>query len=334
MAYGPGGGDRPRGIMSKVVGSLAATFVLGSILLNLYLGLLVFGYTRDVSLNESVYLKGEIEQRVVILPVKGMIDDEMSGFIQGALRELLEAEHTPKALVLRVDSGGGGVAASDQIWHALAQFKAALPEVPIVASFGSVAASGGYYISAHSDAIVAEPTCITGSIGVMAPYMTFEGLMEKIGVTPEVLVATESQDKDVANNVLRSWDERDREKVVQLLDHAHARFVGIVADGRKAHMSEEEAAALATGRVFTATGALESKLIDKIGYLNDAIDEAVTLAGLTKPHVTVIGPRKPLLAQLMGANHTAVPGISSAQVRRLMQEMATPRLEYVAWPIQ
>src|SRR5690606_2688533 len=111
-------------------------------------------------------------------------------------------ENKPKALILRIDSGGGTVGASDRIWNELARFRQET-EIPIVASFGSIAASGGYYIAAGADHIIAEPTCITGSIGVMANVMTFDRLLDKVGVTPEVLVAQGSPEKDVANNVFR-----------------------------------------------------------------------------------------------------------------------------------
>lgn len=333
-AYGPphGGSSSGPSVMRKVSTSIAATLILFSIGLNIYLGIWFAGSMRDVGLLEREFRAGDAAQRIVVLPVQGIIDNDMSGFVRDALRRL--DQKPPRAIVLRIESGGGGITPSDQIYEALRQFRLKHPDVPIIASYGSLAASGGYYISAGADHIMAEPTSITGSIGVVAPVMTIDGLLDKIGITPEVIVATDSPDKDVANNILRPWEDRDREEVRRLLDRAHERFVAVVMEGRATKLNEAQVRELAKGQVFTTEEAIANDLIDGRGYLNDAIDHAIAAAGLLpdEPQVTVIRRPQPLLAALMGVQHQPSFEMTPDHVRQWVHEMSVPRLEYTYWP--
>lgn len=310
--------------MSKVVTGLVSSLLILSLVANLYLG--AYFVASISGPTESVYTAGDKNQRIVIIPVKGMIGDETAAFIHSALRSL--KDNAPKAIVLRIDSPGGGVSASDRIWHELKKFKEQTG-IPIVASYGSIAASGGYYISAMADHIMVEPTTLTGSIGVIAQAFTIEALMGKIGVTPETVVSTGSTDKDILNS-FRNWTEADRTELRKILDEAYERFVTIVDEGRKT-LDIDEVRKLATGKPYTAREALSNKLADSEGYLDAAIEQARTLAGVSEDaQVTVLSPPKSigLLGVLGKSADPASSQITAEQLRGAISEMVMPRLEY------
>jgi protease-4 len=269
---------------------------------------------------------------IAILPVSGVIDGGQAGFVRAAVDRILD-ESSIKGVVLRVDSPGGGVTASDQIWYQLNRLKD--EKLPIVASYGSVAASGGYYISCHADHIIAEETCTTGSIGVIAQILTMEGLMDKVGIEPVTLVAPGSPEKDVANDVFRTWNERDREKITVMLDAAYETFLDRVAKGRAgAVVDPETIPALANGSIYTARQAQANGLIDGIGYLDDAIAKAESLAGLRTGRSKVVVVLEPpsLFGDnlLMQARDRSWPGDWDAdRLRTFVTELGSPRVMYL-----
>jgi protease-4 len=151
-----------------------------------------------------------------------------------------------------------------------------------------VAASGGYYLASAADVIVAHPTTVTGSIGVIAYHFSVSGLLEKVGVKATALKSGASKD---SGSPFRDLNEADVKIFSALIDQFYERFVGVVAEGRKGKLSPEQVRALADGRVFTAAQALEAKLVDKIGYLKDAIAEAESRAGLDSSKVVMYSRR-------------------------------------------
>jgi protease-4 len=313
----------------RVATGLFVSLLLLSILLNFYLGIFFVSSFKG----SDVYLKGDEKHRIAIIPVNGMIDDDTARTVRQSLQSL--RENPPKALILRVDSGGGGVSASDRIWHELRKFKEEM-KIPVVASFGSTAASGGYYISADADFIYVEPTTLTGSIGVIAQAFTVEGLLDKVGVKPEIIAATEATQKDILSP-FRSWTEKDRAELRVILDSAHVRFVDIVAQGRSKVLTREQVAALATGAPYTASQALENKLVDAEGYLDSAIAKAAELAQFpanAKPHVVVVAPPKGFsLLSLIGGQSSAPSAaelLDSQRIRKVAGELSMPQLEYTA----
>lgn len=330
-------GRRPvMAIITAVFGSLAGIILSISLVLNLYLGIFFVSQTSQPVM-EKTWREGNAANRIVILPVEGMIDGDMSAFVNRAMDSLEGSK--PAAIVLRVDSGGGGVSASDEIWHRLYEFRQDNADIPIVASFGSIAASGGYYVASPADYIVAEPTCITGSIGVMAMNFTIDGMMKMIGVSPHVLVADQSPEKDVANNMFREWTPEDSKKIQVLLNHFYDLFVERVETGRQA-MSQEEIRKAATGDIFTAEQAKQANLIDGIGFIEAAIKEAETRANLppNSAKVTIIEVNNPFgflgplgshagsAGGVTGVNLTAVQG---DDVRNMMHDLAAPRIMYM-----
>lgn len=309
------------------VTGLLLSLLLVSILFNVYLAMFFTSVTGGP--HEVTYQPGEGPDRIVILPVEGIIGEQTAEFVRQSLQALLQRR--PKAIILRVDSPGGAPGPSDRIYHLIKQFKKET-SVPVVASFGSVAASGGYYVSAGCDWIVAEPTTFTGSIGVMSIAFTTDKLMDKIGVTPEVRPATDSPEKDVANNIFRPWTDQDRQVQQEEVDHLYDRFIDVVFEGRQTHLqTRERAVELGNGRIFMTDQAVENKLIDAEGYLEAAIDKAKALAGLgtsDKPKITLM--RAPVslgLLTMLGAR-PPTPSVTAEQVRDVLIDLGTPRLEY------
>lgn len=181
-------------------------------------------------------------------------------------------DRSVRAVVLRVDSPGGGVTASDEIHNAVVKLK---ETKPVVASFGSLAASGGYYISAPATKIVSNDTSLTGSIGVITVVPNVKELLEKLGV--EMLVLTSGPHKDETSG-LRPLTEEDRAILQGIVDESYRRFVTVVASGRG--MPEEQVRRLADGRVYTGRQARAAGLVDQAGDLPEAIDLAAQLGGI------------------------------------------------------
>jgi len=193
-----------------------------------------------------------------------------------------------RALLLRVNSPGGTVTASDLIYREIVRFKQDR-DVPVVAQLMGIAASGGYYVAMAADRVRAEPTTVTGSIGVLFLGVSFAGLMDKLGIEDQTLTAGEYKD---AASPLRRMTPEERAQLQSVLDDLHARFQRVVARGRS-ELDEQRVAALSDGRVFSASQAEAQGLVDDIGGLDEAIAEAERLAGLhTSRVVTYHRPRE------------------------------------------
>ena len=198
-----------------------------------------------------------------------------------------------KAIVLRINSPGGSVAPVQEIYNELKKL-----EKPIVASMGSTAASGGYYIAAIADEILANPGTLTGSIGVIMQFTKLTGLYEKIGLEQQVVKS--GRFKDIGSPVRDLMDE-ERELLQATLDDVHNQFIDAVFEGRQDHLTREDVVALADGRIFSGQQALEHKLVDQLGNLPDAIDRAGVLGGISGKPKVVRTKRKPtLLERVLG----------------------------------
>ena len=181
--------------------------------------------------------------------------------------------------VLRVNSPGGSAYASEQIWHAMTNLKA---KKPVVVSMGGYAASGGYYISCPANYIIAEPTTITGSIGIFGMFPDFSGLLtEKLGIKFDEV----KTNKHAAFGTMsRPFNAEEMALLEQYIDRGYQLFRKRVADGRK--QSVEAIEKIAQGRVWLANDALKNKLVDEIGSLDKAIEKAAKLAKLSEYHAT------------------------------------------------
>jgi protease-4 len=236
---------------------------------------------------EETVLEGEGRAKVLLLEVERVITDTPSrrafglveqestlARVQAALDRAAD-DRRVRALVLRIDSPGGGVTASDQIYTELVRFKQ-MRGVPVVASLGDVAASGGYYVACAADQIVAHPTTVTGSIGVILTNLNVEGLFGKIGVRNETFKAGEHKD---LLSPFREVTREERRMVDGILASLHARFVTVVRDSRP-QLDTARLPELTDGRIFSAEQALAVGLVDQIGDLRAAIAVATRAAGL------------------------------------------------------
>ncbi|MBI4727489.1 signal peptide peptidase SppA [candidate division TA06 bacterium] len=213
-----------------------------------------------------------------------------------------------KAIVLRIQSPGGGVAASQEIYQAL---KKTAETKPVVCSMGEVAASGGYYIACACDTIVANPGTLTGSIGVIMEFMVAEELIKKVGLKFEVLKA--GQNKDLGSP-FRQMTPEERALLQGMIDDVHSQFIEAVAEGRK--LSPDSVKLFADGRVFSGRQALALRLVDKMGTLEDAITVAAGMAGLKeKPKIFRERKKRPTLLDLLIRGVDEISNLDNSGVR-------------------
>lgn len=318
-------------VLVQVVACIIGLMALGiAFALGLLVGVLMVaaGSMFEPPVLAEIYRDGG-RSTVAIIPVRGVIDERQADLIRVFTDDVL-GRSSVRAVVLRVDSPGGGIAPSDQIWYEVERIRAA--GIPVVASYGGLAASGGYYVSCSTDHIVAEPTCITGSIGVIAQTFVLKGLFDKVGIEPVTIMATDSPNKDVGNP-FRAWTEQDQAAFLELLDSAYAIFTQRVRDGRGGAIADpQQIDEIADGSIYTADEALRLGLIDSIGYLDDAITQAETLARLPAGRATVIYMREPapLVTELFGARSPLASKIASADdLRSLAAELSAPRAMYL-----
>jgi protease-4 len=219
--------------------------------------------------------------RVALVKIEGVL--LMSEQVVEELRDYVE-DSSIKAIVIRIDSPGGGVVPSQEIYNAV---KSARKEgKKVIVSMGSVAASGGYYIAAAADKIVANPGTITGSIGVKMEFANLEKLLEKIGVKGMVVKTGEYKD---IGSPYRAMTPQEKKLLQDVIDDVQSQFVTAVAEGRG--LPEADVRAIADGRIFTGQQALHLKLVDQLGDLDDSIQVAGALVGI-KGKPTVIEKRK------------------------------------------
>lgn len=210
-----------------------------------------------------------IGDKVALVRVEGPIVDSKNTVDE--IKEYVK-DVSVKAIVLRVDSPGGAVVPSQEIYE---EVKKAVSKKKIVVSMGSLAASGGYYISSPASKIVANPGTLTGSIGVIMEIPNLEGLMNKVGVKTEVIKS--GKHKDIAS-VFRGIGKEERVILQGVLDDVHEQFIKAVSEGRK--MLLEDTRKIADGRIFTGKQAMSIGLVDELGDLEDAIKVASKLSGI------------------------------------------------------
>jgi len=215
-----------------------------------------------------------------------------------------------KAIVLRIDSPGGGVVVSQEIYNAVKNARKEGKKV--VASMGTVAASGGYYVAAAADRIVANPGTLTGSIGVKMEFANIEKLLEKIGVRGMVVKAGEYKD---VGSPFREMSAQEKKILQDVIDDVHSQFIKAVAEGR--NMQESEVRAIADGRIFTGRQALDLKLVDQLGDLADSIKVAGELVGIHgKPRVIEKRKKIPFFDYLKEESATWIADVITRGISR------------------
>lgn len=207
---------------------------------------------------------------------RGLFETGEDGSAPAALRKIRAAieDEEIDGLFLCIDSPGGGVTASDELHHAVRRFRASRKGRFALVLMGEACCSGGYYVACAADCVIARPTSLTGSIGVLLNGVNASELVRKVGVAPVTVVS--GKNKDLLNP-LKPVDAGHVAIVQDAVDQMHGRFVSIVAEGRR--MDVEKVRALADGRVFSASDALENGLVDAIGYREEALAQLRRLAG-------------------------------------------------------
>ena len=243
-------------------------------------------------LQEQV-LEGEGQAKILLLDISGIISEkkESKGLglskkysLVAQIKEELQKAQGDSSIVgviVKINSPGGTVTATDTIYHELMQFKKRAG-VRIIACMTGLATSGGYYVASAADEVMAHPTAITGGIGVIATKLNVDKFLSKIGIEEETI---KSADKKDIWSPLRPSTPEEKEIIQTIINTLHERFVNVVLAGRKSLLSKEEAERLADGRIFTADQALEVKLIDRVGYLDDAVKEMKESLGIKQAKV-------------------------------------------------
>lgn len=289
---------------------------------------------------EEKTLEGEGRAKILVVDVSGVITDQPERRAFGLLEnestlsrvkstlEKAKDDSRVKAILLRIDSPGGGVTASDEIYDEIVRFKRE-KNIPVVAALGDIAASGGYYVACAADTIVAHPTTVTGSIGVIMTSFNVEGLLGKIGVKNQTFKAGEHKD---LLSPFRGATPEERRIVQGILDSMHRRFIGIVTESRAAKVEEWRLAELTDGRIFDASEALESGLVDEVGTLAQAIETARKSAGVDEARVVFYERRGEMRENI----YSRTPG-TPAQVNLLAVDAGSlvgtgPRFMYLWAP--
>jgi len=244
----------------------------------------------------------DAEEKVGVIEVKGYIADPQET-IQD-IRKYRE-DKSIKAIVLRIDSPGGGVGPSQEISR---EIQRTLQDKKVIASLGAVAASGGYYIASAASSIVANPGTITGSIGVIMGFTDIQGLLQKIGVTPVVVKSGEY--KDIGSPV-RTMTDSERVLLQTFSDQVHRQFITAIAEGR--HLEYEKVASVADGRILTGENAHELGLVDRLGNLEDAIAWAGEMGGITGKVSAVYAKDK---------KHTFIKRLAESSLHEIMSQLS------------
>lgn len=270
-------------LLAMVMGLSGCVYVSG--------GINPFGQRRQ-HLQETT-VSGEGRDKILLLDVSGMITggEERVGLwrregtvarVQEALR-VAGQDRRMCAVVLRVRSPGGEVTASDTVFREIMSFKEETG-LPVIAALLGVATSGAYYIALAADEIVASPTTVTGSVGVILVGLNIEGLMGKLGIADETVKSGEYKD---LLSPLRPTNPEERAIVQGVIDEMQHRFLTLVST-RRPGTTPEDLRRIADGRIFTASQAADLGMIDRVGYVDDAIDAAMAAAGIREARVVML----------------------------------------------
>jgi len=272
------------------------------------------------SVNSEIIVAGPKTQRIAVVSVGGLIDDRQYSFFHSQMKAARE-DKLVRGIIIRVNSPGGMVSSSDRIHNEILKYCEATKK-PVIAFMQGIAASGGYYAAVACDKIIAEPTVITGSIGVIMNYFVVEGLLkEKVGITP--VVVKSGPRKDWPNPYSQPTEEQLNYLHKKVITPAYNRFVYVVNQGRS-DLSIDDVLRLADGSIYSADEALDENLIDAIGYLDDALGMIYELADIDNAEV-IQYKRTFSLAEMLNAK----TGINFSFSRKILNELKTPELMYL-----
>lgn len=270
--------ESPRAVLTSSPVRARGRFLRGCLVIALAMAAF-FVLLGVISRMESVPIPAG--PRVAVLPITGLIADPEATIEQ--LKKFAK-DDSVKAIVLRINSPGGGVGPSQEIYEEVRKLRG---KKPVVASLGAVAASGGYYIACAAQKIYANPGTITGSIGVIMQFVNVKDLIEKIGV--KGMVVKSGGYKDIGSP-LRQMEPEEKRLLQGVIDNVHAQFVDAVAEGRR--LDRDRVAGIADGRIFSGDQAKGLGLVDALGNLEDAVAEAGRLAKIEGEPRVVMPPKK------------------------------------------
>ena len=276
--------------------------------------------------------------KVLLMDLSGVISEEplvslgaqapRVSLLARVREELKKAEDDDRiqALVVRINSPGGTATASDILYRELSTFKAR-KKIPVVAAIMDVGASGGYYVALAADTIVAHPTAVTGSIGVVMLTLNAEGLLQKVGIAP---LAIKSGAKKDMGSPFRGLSDEERQIFQGVIDDLYGRFVSLIAKERR--MPEDKVRAFADGRIYTARQAKELGLVDRVGYLEEAVEAAKQAARLSDARVVMYHRPREYRSNIYSG--TPVPEPIQPSLLQLSSLLIGPgpRFLYLWWP--
>ncbi len=285
-------------------------------------------------------VEGHGTAKILLMDISGMLSDEgttpilnlgtppprvpMLVRIREELKKAEDDRHV-RALIVRINSPGGTVTASDIVYQEINSFKQR-SRLPVVAVLMDVAASGGYYVALAADTIVAHPTTVTGSIGVIMLSVNAEGLLQKLGVSATAIKSAELKDM---GSPFRPLKPEERAIFQAVIDDLQRQFLAKVIESRK--LAPEMARKLADGRVYTADQALASGLVDRIGYMSDVVALARRAAGVDEARVIVYHRPRQYRATYY-ARADELPSIDAALAQMAGLAAGGPRFMYLWWP--
>jgi protease-4 len=309
----------------------------GSLFLNLILlgGMGLSQAPGDTGLQEQYHsLSRTGREKVAVISVNGAILSS-EGFIKKQI-DSVKADKDVKAVVLRVDSPGGRVTACDYLLHHLNEMTKER-DIPLVVSMGGMAASGGYYLSMAvgdtPDSIFAEPATWSGSIGVIIPHYDFSGLMQEYDVKEDSIASHELKG---LGSPFKQMTEAERAILQSLVDDSFDQFKAVIGSGRPYFVDhDEELTKVATGQVFTTKQAMEYKLVDREGFIEDAIQRAIELARLDRDKVRVVSytQQTGILDQVLFGPGAQAPQLAWSKDLETILDLSVPQAYYLfAWP--
>jgi protease-4 len=283
-------------------------------------------------------VSGSGDAKILVLDVSGAITSEeergafgigkregMVSRIESELH-LAEQDDDVRAVIVRINSPGGTVTASDILYHRLSRFRESR-NVPVVAQLMDTAASGGYYVALAADEIVAHPTTVTGSIGVIFTSVSVAGLLDKVGVRNQTIKTGSKKD---IGSPLRTMTPEERELLETLLGDMQDRFMGLVEE-RRPSLTPENRKLIGDGRILSAPQALAAGLVDRIGYLDNTIEVTKSRAGLSEARVILYRRSDELAENLYSRAEFPTPQINLINFD-LSSALTTPQLLYLWMP--
>jgi protease-4 len=325
-----------RGFTRAIFTTLATTIFGISLALNVYLllfGALMSGRSGSRS---NVIQEGDETEKVAVVPIVNSMMLEAQAERFDKTMTTVEKDANVKAVVIKIDTPGGAVTAADEMYHRIEVYKQRKPGVPVIVSMGGYATSGGYYAACAADYLIAQPTTITGNIGVILPHYNLDKLAEKWGIEDTSIHSTGADYKE-AGSMLKPMSNEERVYLLGLIDSAFKQFKAVVDTGRKGKLTQS-IDQIANGKAYTADEAKALGLVDQIGYEADAYQYAATKVGLKNMTVVKFDEPSSLLELLSSSSKIPTPkadGGGGVQINGVqidasnIDELLTPRLLYM-----